>query len=252
MQISKYRFERRVCDVVQWVGRVWIKSLSCLIKAWKMSQKSTEFSSAKVFALFDVGALHSLSIRAVRSMTKHRKARLNVIRKQLCSSQPFCTVDEPLFLSSAVWYRRKMGFSCWFQSYELREWRHSVLRVTALLCVCVGAWEIVIIAKWMNNKINSSSLPSHELRHDPQILSPCFHIENSPSVFVALHAQLIWKINFNCLMRKILCVFVWLENEMNEYVGESCVCALEFFIALPLKDVLEEKLLFKEFARCYH
>lgn len=82
--------------------------------------------------------------------------------------------------------------------------------VAAVTTVRVGAscaaGDIVIIGKWMNNKIiflhPLYSYDLHELRHDPQILSSCFHIENS-SFFVRFSHL---KNKFHCLMRKILCV----------------------------------------------
>ena len=63
----------------------------------------------------------------------------------------------------------------------------------------------------MNNKIffhsslsTSSHYNSHELSHDPQILSSCSHIENS--FFLLLSCSTHLKNKFHCLMRKILCV----------------------------------------------
>lgn len=136
-----------------------------------------------------------------------------------------------LYFSASVQDRMKEnGIFMLVFTWSMRMTTFPVLRVTSWLvfmslcecvCVCESAFtwmsEIVIIGKWMNNKIifplsppdpafillptpTPPSTKSHELWHDPQILSPCSHIENFFFFFflflVALHAQLIRKINF--------------------------------------------------------
>lgn len=170
-----------------------------MTKAWKVSHTNQQFCHVcrkggrcgRLTQLLNTRAVRVKSMESLKGsmsagaqqffLTRHHLARLMNLFFPYRSS-----------LKEAKW-----DFHVGFR-YERRD--DDILRVRTCVFVClyVCMW-IIIIGKWMNNKIIFSSLPKPAPRRmsSGMIHKYYLHVFILKFFFFGLsHAQLIWKINF--------------------------------------------------------